>query len=116
MTMLSLAQFTSSPQLLPPRRPARGATADGRVLQLRTGTRTGAALFPAMIEEPRVGRIGKVLADNAQRLAANGADFAVKRRPLRGIERTGGLLRMNRGAPKNLVGHPVTNAGKAFLH
>jgi len=69
-----------------------------------------------MIEKPRVGWIGEVLADDAQRFSTHPADFSIERFNACSIERAGELPGMNRGAPQNFVGHPVADAGKPFLH
>ena len=69
-----------------------------------------------MIEEPRIGRIGPVFTDDAQRLPAEVTDFAMEFFDDFRIERTRRLPGMDGGTPKNFVGHPVADARKSFLH
>ncbi len=97
-------------------RPARGAAADVFADQGLLGARTAAAVFPAVVEEPGVGRIGPILADHLHRLRADLAERRMQLADRLRAERTGLGLRMKARAPQHLVGHPIADAGETFLH
>jgi hypothetical protein len=79
---------------------------------------------PAVVEEPGVGDgdveiCWKVIAapsDGVEGEAGYGATFAPEFFNLGGLKCASGLRRMDGRAPKNFIGHPVADAGKAFLH
>ena len=54
--------------------------------------------------------------EGGEREAGDGAAFAPEFFYLIGAEGAGGLRGVDGGAPEDFVGHPVANAGEAFLH
>jgi len=88
------------------------------------GFGAAAAVGPPVVEEPGVRDRGvevrrKVIAasrDGGEGEAGDGAALAPEGFDLGGAKGTGGLGGVNRGAPEDLVGHPVADAGESLLH
>ena len=104
--------------------PAGGATADLGAREFFSGSWTETAFSPAVIEEPGVGygdiEIGRNVvtasSDGVEGEAGYVAALAPEFFDLGWPECTGGLRRVNCGAPQDFIGHPVADAGEAFLH
>ena len=70
---------------------------------------------PALVKQPGLGRVAKFRADLLQRFAGDEAHFLVEAGEFIGVQRRGGARGREAGAPKDFVGHPVTDAGETFL-
>lgn len=102
------------------RAPASGAAADGRCAQSRLVLRTHAFGGPALMEQPVGRRVAGFftccLADGLQGNLDHFPDLAVQIRDRFGWQSAGTAVRGKASAPEYLVRHPVSNAGKEFLH
>jgi len=72
--------------------------------------------FPAVREEPRSGRIGSVLTDDAEGIVANLANLVMEIGNCFSREESSVGSWGKACSPKNFVGHPVADAGKELLH
>jgi hypothetical protein len=72
--------------------------------------------FPAVKEEPRAGRIGSVLTDDAEGIVANLANLGMEIGNCFLIEESSVGSWGKACSPKNFVGHPVADAGEELLH
>ena len=67
------------------------------------------------MEEPGFGRVAEVFADFFESFAGDEADFFVKAGDFGGFEFCAEAFGGEGGAPKDFVGHPIPDSGKAFL-
>lgn len=70
---------------------------------------------PALVEQPGFGRVAKFGTDLLQRFTGDKAHFLMEAGELLGSQRCGSAGGRKAGAPKDFVGHPVTDAGKTLL-
>ena len=75
-----------------------------------------AAGLPTLMDEPGARRVGEIGADDAEGFAGDETGFAQEQGALGGAKIRGQAGGRDFGAPKNLVGHPIADAGKAALH
>jgi len=78
--------------------------------------RAASSRFPAVREEPRSGRIGSVLTDDAKGIVANLANVGMELGNCFSREESSVGSWGKACSPKNFVGHPVADAGKELLH
>lgn len=95
--------------------PAGCATGEGFAYEGASGFGAAAPVFPAVVEEPRIGGRVPFSADDADGIAANGDGFVMEGGDFAGGEgasRAGGV---DTRAPEDFVRHPVADAGETLL-
>ena len=79
------------------------------------GLGAGAAIFPAVVEEPSVWSVAPVGSDDAHGVAGDFFYGFVKAAGLLASQGLDAAAGADLGAPENFVGHPVADAGADFL-
>src|ERR1019366_5871570 len=101
--------------LAPPQHATARPPAALPAAQRRAVRRTMTATLPAMMKQPGLRQVAVVLADGAERGAADRLYFGVQLPDFRGTQFARGPCGMDFRLPENLVRHPVSNARKAAL-
>ena len=98
------------------RTPGGGAPADRILAQRSFVFRAIAYALPAFVEKPVGWRVAEIFTDLLECLARDKADFAPELLSFRRLESNATTRRCDSGTPKNLVGHPISDSGKALLN